>query len=365
MNVRAGHSRCCGLLAAATAFAQNKHFGDWPAGTRPARSRQTRGRALHSHAAHGDDQPRPAGAALRARGHLDRRAAVRAGHQGRGPAQAPRRPLRSVPDRRTRRACRAPITSTARCSARCRSSCTCRSARFRYRVMGLAFADAQWDNPLPDGLTRPDALVDRRHVHDHGAAAAGVSRHRRREVPRARRARDGRVPREAAAAERPVLPRARRATFYWGRGDGWVAVGMAELLRELPAKHKAAQARARGVSEDDGDAAHAPGATTACGASSSTSGELGGDLQHGHVHLRLRHRREERLAAPRTPTAPRRARRGSRWWAISRPRATCARCAWAPARRTTCSTTSIARARWAIRMARRRCCGRPRRCCDS
>ena len=25
---------------------------------------------------------------------------------------------------------------------------------------------------------------------------------------------------------------------FWGRGDGWVAVGMAEMLRELPAKHK-------------------------------------------------------------------------------------------------------------------------------
>jgi unsaturated rhamnogalacturonyl hydrolase len=26
--------------------------------------------------------------------------------------------------------------------------------------------------------------------------------------------------------------------FFWGRGDGWVAVGMAELLRDLPAKHR-------------------------------------------------------------------------------------------------------------------------------
>ena len=26
--------------------------------------------------------------------------------------------------------------------------------------------------------------------------------------------------------------------FYWGRGDGWVAVGMAEMLRDLPAKHR-------------------------------------------------------------------------------------------------------------------------------
>jgi len=25
--------------------------------------------------------------------------------------------------------------------------------------------------------------------------------------------------------------------FFWGRGDGWVAAGMAEMLRELPANH--------------------------------------------------------------------------------------------------------------------------------
>src|SRR6476660_3948891 len=25
--------------------------------------------------------------------------------------------------------------------------------------------------------------------------------------------------------------------FYWGRGDGWVAAGMAEMLRSLPMKH--------------------------------------------------------------------------------------------------------------------------------
>jgi unsaturated rhamnogalacturonyl hydrolase len=25
--------------------------------------------------------------------------------------------------------------------------------------------------------------------------------------------------------------------FFWGRGDGWVAAGMAEMLRDLPADH--------------------------------------------------------------------------------------------------------------------------------
>jgi rhamnogalacturonyl hydrolase YesR len=26
--------------------------------------------------------------------------------------------------------------------------------------------------------------------------------------------------------------------YFWGRGDGWVAVGMTEMLRDLPPKHK-------------------------------------------------------------------------------------------------------------------------------
>ncbi len=25
--------------------------------------------------------------------------------------------------------------------------------------------------------------------------------------------------------------------FFWGRGDGWVAAGMAEMLRDLPQDH--------------------------------------------------------------------------------------------------------------------------------
>ena len=29
----------------------------------------------------------------------------------------------------------------------------------------------------------------------------------------------------------------RTCPFYWGRGDGWVAAGMAEMLRSLPADH--------------------------------------------------------------------------------------------------------------------------------
>ena len=35
--------------------------------------------------------------------------------------------------------------------------------------------------------------------------------------------------------------------FFWGRGDGWVAVGMTEMLRDAAGKH-AAQAHSRGLS---------------------------------------------------------------------------------------------------------------------
>jgi unsaturated rhamnogalacturonyl hydrolase len=31
------------------------------------------------------------------------------------------------------------------------------------------------------------------------------------------------------------------APFYWSRGNGWVAAGMAELLRSLPENHPAAR----------------------------------------------------------------------------------------------------------------------------
>lgn len=74
----------------------------------------------------------------------------------------------------TRRACRTDDVDAA-VFAQLQLELYVQQRRFGYRVMGLAFADAQWDSPLPGGL-RADALVDRRHVHDHCAAAASVAR---------------------------------------------------------------------------------------------------------------------------------------------------------------------------------------------
>ena len=102
----------------------------------------------------------------------------------------------------------------------------------KYLAVGKSWADRQW-GPVSPGtpveLTpdlaaksarRPvprNPLLGRRHVHAHHAAARGLPRHRRHKVPRPRRQGDGRLPRQAATAQRPLLPRARREVLLGSR----------------------------------------------------------------------------------------------------------------------------------------------------
>ena len=105
-----------------------------------------------------------------------------------------------------------------------------------YRTLGLAFADAQWDNPLPDGLTNQTRWwIDDMYM----ITALQLQAWRATGEPRYR----DRAAREMVAylqkLQQPdgLFFHAPDVKYYWGRGDGWVAVGMTELLRELPAKH--------------------------------------------------------------------------------------------------------------------------------
>ncbi len=54
--------------------------------------------------------------------------------------------------------------------------------------------------------------------------------------------------------------------YFWGRGDGWFAAGMAEMLRTLPADHPRPPAHHGRLQADDGRAAEVSGRRTACGA---------------------------------------------------------------------------------------------------
>jgi unsaturated rhamnogalacturonyl hydrolase len=106
----------------------------------------------------------------------------------------------------------------------------------RYRVLGLAFADGQWDRPTPEGLTNQTRFwIDDMYM----ITALQVQ---------AYRATGATAYLDHAASEMVVyLERLQRpnglfyhapdAPFFWGRGNGWMAAGMTELLRALPETH--------------------------------------------------------------------------------------------------------------------------------
>ncbi len=96
----------------------------------------------------------------------------------------------------------------------------------KYLDYGLSFADRQWDDPQPDGLSHETRYwIDDMYMLTI-LQLRGLPRHRRQEVSRPRRQRDGRLSRQAAAAQRPLLSRARCALLLgprrWlgGRGHG-------------------------------------------------------------------------------------------------------------------------------------------------
>ena len=103
----------------------------------------------------------------------------------------------------------------------------------KYLDMGKAFADAQWQDPLPSGLTNQtrfwiDDMFMITALEVQAYRATGESKYLDRAANEM-----------AAYLDRLQQPNglfyhAEDVPFFWGRGDGWVAVGMVELLRSLP-----------------------------------------------------------------------------------------------------------------------------------
>ena len=106
------------------------------------------------------------------------------------------------------------------------------------RAMGLRFADRQWSKPQPDGLSGQTrywiddmymitilqleayrATSDRKYLDR--AANEMVAYLRRLQQPNG------------------LFYHAEDVPFFWGRGNGWVAAGMTEMLLSLPDGHPA------------------------------------------------------------------------------------------------------------------------------
>jgi unsaturated rhamnogalacturonyl hydrolase len=103
-------------------------------------------------------------------------------------------------------------------------------------ALGRGLAEAQWQNPTADGITH-----EARYWVDDMYMITVV------QVQAFRATGDPKYLDRAALAMATYLDKLQQpnglffhaadSPFYWGRGNGWYAAGMAELLSELPANH--------------------------------------------------------------------------------------------------------------------------------
>ncbi len=104
------------------------------------------------------------------------------------------------------------------------------------RAMGLHFADRQWSNPRPDGLSGETRFwIDDMYMLTILQLQAYRATNDTKYLDRAAK--------EMVAYLRKLQQpnglfyHAEDVPFFWGRGDGWVAAGMTEMLTSLPENH--------------------------------------------------------------------------------------------------------------------------------
>ena len=106
----------------------------------------------------------------------------------------------------------------------------------KYLDDGLSFADRQWENPQPDGLSHEtrfwiDDMYMLTILQLQAWRATGDKKYLDRDANEMVAYLDKLQQPNGLFYHAPDVP------FFWGRGDGWVAAGMAEMLRDLPADH--------------------------------------------------------------------------------------------------------------------------------
>ena len=106
----------------------------------------------------------------------------------------------------------------------------------KYLDLGKSIADKQWENPQPDGLSSQtrywiDDMYMITSVQLQAYRATGDSKYLDRAALEMVSYLDKLQQPGGLFYHAPDVP------FYWGRGDGWVAAGMAEMLRSMPADH--------------------------------------------------------------------------------------------------------------------------------
>jgi unsaturated rhamnogalacturonyl hydrolase len=106
----------------------------------------------------------------------------------------------------------------------------------KYLDLGKSLADKQWENPTPEGLTPQTRFwVDDMYMITMAQVqtyrATGDAKYLDRAALEMSSYLDKLQQPNGLFYHAPDVP------FFWGRGDGWVAAGMAELLSSLPRNH--------------------------------------------------------------------------------------------------------------------------------
>jgi len=106
----------------------------------------------------------------------------------------------------------------------------------KYLAYGQEWADKQWNNPTPDGLSDEtrywiDDMYMLTILQLEAYRATGDKKYLDRDAAEMVAYLDKLQQPNGLFYHAPDVP------YFWGRGDGWVAAGMAEMLRSLPADH--------------------------------------------------------------------------------------------------------------------------------
>ncbi|MGC1418136.1 MAG: glycoside hydrolase family 88 protein [Candidatus Acidiferrum sp.] len=106
----------------------------------------------------------------------------------------------------------------------------------KYLDLGLSLADKQWQDPTPEGLTNQSRFwIDDMYmitlVQVQAYRATGDAKYIDRAALEMSAYLDKLQQPNGLFYHAPDVP------FFWGRGNGWVAAGMAELLRSLTVNH--------------------------------------------------------------------------------------------------------------------------------
>ncbi len=106
----------------------------------------------------------------------------------------------------------------------------------RYLANGKAWADRQWENPQADGLSAETRYwIDDMYMLTILQLEAYRATHDPKYLDRGALE----MVSYLGKLQQPngLFYHAPDVPFFWGRGDGWVAAGMAEMLRDLPPDH--------------------------------------------------------------------------------------------------------------------------------